>query len=643
MPRRYFAILRILPVNTHGDVRNIIRHDIRLRMIRNANEDKLRLNGWLMGDPDCNFEEVFEKKIKSFDDMRSNARIGVHFFLGASPGFFRPHKPEKYGVYVETIKTLFEKKCIEWLTSRFSSIIILYAVSHLDEGTPHVSALGIPVDPFGNLNYERLFGGDGTLMTEFQTDFANIMMDLGLVRGRLRSSAYHQKIGIYYELTNKEIIVLPPLLSMPVKPVMPEVGFIKTTDEKLRMSQYKNDIMVYEKELIRVETTNKSILDQAYTIYEQAQYKANHHDFLKEENDRLLDVLEKMSAETEALKKELGDHRVTNIAAMIETYFGPMKSEDKDKFNGKYKYFIGSNKKIMTINKNEWKIEGTDIKGNGAVSLLSEMLDPGNKSSGHGPYLALEFLARIYGRPQAIQDYAYYLKNKSDNKIVTLPTPALREEKDWIRTREVLEKIYHFDSSVVEKLRTAGSIGVDYVGNLFALYESRQTYYLRSVEVFEEESNPRPRFTKVVTSKAEDIFRPTKKKPRVLIVKCPYDALAAMTIDPELEVICFHQPTQKYVDETLTHAEEIIWGIAIETDEINYLSKLVNHHCTEFHKPLVTVTKLSLQKRYKSWSRLLKSNAALAASGAIPEPPPIKPKTPAPNLRPVRYPRPKGY
>lgn len=179
-----FAILRIEKIKDFDSVKKAADH--LLRAVDTPNSDPLRSISVLTGS--SNSREV-STKIKSTVKpliKRKDAIVCLDVLCAASPEFF-----ESGGSIRE-----FEAIAVQWAGEIFGKENIQLAVTHEDEKTPHVQMLITPIIN-GKLSASHWLDGPVKLAA-MQTDFAEKMKHLGLVRGVEKSKAKHQKIKRWY-------------------------------------------------------------------------------------------------------------------------------------------------------------------------------------------------------------------------------------------------------------------------------------------------------------------------------------------------------------------------------------------------------------------------------------------------------------
>jgi len=193
------AILRIKKLKTHGNIGSMSSHVARTRPTPNADPDKKNQNFILAGTGDQLVDyknRIAELKI---ENIRKNAVLAVDHMLTASPEFFRNYDSENQEWDREKLKR-WASENVRWLNEKYGKNCIS-ATLHLDERTPHIHALILPVHE-GKLNARHFYGGREKL-SELQSDYARAMEPLGLERGQKGSKAKHQTIKKHYEEVNK--------------------------------------------------------------------------------------------------------------------------------------------------------------------------------------------------------------------------------------------------------------------------------------------------------------------------------------------------------------------------------------------------------------------------------------------------------
>lgn len=180
-------------------------HVSRTRVTLNADPSKLSENQTLIHnhDRDLPLSEVVHNKIHSVHQnrkIRTDAVYAVEILLTASPEYFRPDDPSKYGEYQQDKLDGWMAASQKWLEDEYGDRIVR-AELHLDEATPHIHAYLVPVDAQGQLNCKKIFGGRAKMFA-FQDSYAAATKHLGLERGVKESIAEHTTVKEYYAIVN---------------------------------------------------------------------------------------------------------------------------------------------------------------------------------------------------------------------------------------------------------------------------------------------------------------------------------------------------------------------------------------------------------------------------------------------------------
>jgi Plasmid recombination enzyme len=199
-----YAISRIAKLK-QSNIGGSGMHVSRTRVTLNADPNKRSENQTLIhnNDRDLPLSEVVHNKIHSVHQnrkIRTDAVYAVEILLTASPEYFRPDDPSKYGEYQQDKLDGWMAASQKWLKDEYGDRIVR-AELHLDEATPHIHAYLVPVDAQGQLNCKKIFGGRAKMFA-FQDSYAAATKHLGLERGMKESIAEHTTVKEYYAIVN---------------------------------------------------------------------------------------------------------------------------------------------------------------------------------------------------------------------------------------------------------------------------------------------------------------------------------------------------------------------------------------------------------------------------------------------------------
>jgi hypothetical protein len=208
-----YGILRTEKIKSVEKLATIAAHHFRTRVVKNADAGRTANNRSLIGCDDGLIHAVQarigERKI------RKNGVVAVEVLMTASPEYFRDN-PCDYGIFDQGKTTRFNNRAIEFLNAEFGAENVVSAICHLDEATPHIHAVIVPIDPVSDrLNASRWLDGKIKL-SALQDRYFEKMSSLGLERGLKGSEAEHTTIQQYYgSLQNAKATPVPSLKVMP--------------------------------------------------------------------------------------------------------------------------------------------------------------------------------------------------------------------------------------------------------------------------------------------------------------------------------------------------------------------------------------------------------------------------------------------
>lgn len=138
------------------------------------------------------------------------------------------------------------KENMDWMCERYGKDNIVRFTLHMDEKTPHIHAITVPITNDGRLSAKSYADGKKALR-EIQTDYAQRMEQFGLERGVERVGVKHESALEYYARNKKvdEFINQPS-----IKPIEPKKSFLKTNiDEIYKQNQDLHQLVgaFYEK------------------------------------------------------------------------------------------------------------------------------------------------------------------------------------------------------------------------------------------------------------------------------------------------------------------------------------------------------------------------------------------------------------
>ena len=177
----------------------------------------------------------------------------------------------------EDMKEIFKdkSKAEDWVRENFKFVAsefgkenIIRFDLHLDEKTPHIHCVTVPITPDGRLSAKEVIG-DRIVLQQRQNSYAEAMQQFGLERGLRDTGVRHEDVKEYYkrveqsqEMANE--MVLEPsknlLGNYKQKDVEKLINELKSA--KIDLFEEKRKLKLNQKELVRLYQTNKSLVTQ---------------------------------------------------------------------------------------------------------------------------------------------------------------------------------------------------------------------------------------------------------------------------------------------------------------------------------------------------------------------------------------------
>jgi hypothetical protein len=145
-------ILRVGKMKADGrhSLQAVDGHLSRTSPTPNADPDRLHLNEWLFGGPGQMPSAVVGQIVHvgghDMTELKHDATLANDVLLSVSPAWFRPEDPTAAGTWRADRLDVFRREAIAFLTEQFGERIA-GAVLHLDESTPHIQAVVVPLLP----------------------------------------------------------------------------------------------------------------------------------------------------------------------------------------------------------------------------------------------------------------------------------------------------------------------------------------------------------------------------------------------------------------------------------------------------------------------------------------------------------------
>lgn len=194
------CILRTEKLKTGGNIGGVAAHNLRTIDVPNSDPELTHRN-IVTGATEL-VEAVNKRITECYPDKapRKNAVRAVETLLTASPEFFEnanPGQVEKWRI-----------ESIAWAEKFWGKENVAQSVLHLDEKTPHLHIVSVPIVG-GKLNCRAILGGRAKLAA-MQTSYAKAMAQFGLERGLEGSKSKHISPKQYSSSSAKNPVMPKP-------------------------------------------------------------------------------------------------------------------------------------------------------------------------------------------------------------------------------------------------------------------------------------------------------------------------------------------------------------------------------------------------------------------------------------------------
>jgi hypothetical protein len=306
-------ICRIEKIKSIGALGGAYQHNLRLKDIANADETKTSYNIELTERlPQNSYVDYFHDKINS------------------SPWYENgKHKIAKNAIYAVEFMLTFGNEAngkididtwchdnMKWLSANFGgSQNIVSAILHLDERTPHIHAIVVPLDEKGKLNYTKYLGGSKYRLSELQDNYhTEVGQFHNLDRGLKGSKAHHQDIDNFYSMVNETV--------SSIKLPQPEqkTGLFKKVETAVEYRERISPVIQHAHSVCIAKQAENALLKKRITDIEHLQ-----------EGVVPADLYEKTLSELQSTKNQLEEQKKENLFCRNWAMESQKKYDDLDR------------------------------------------------------------------------------------------------------------------------------------------------------------------------------------------------------------------------------------------------------------------------------------------------------------------------
>lgn len=199
-------ILRVGKIKSTGTATpsSVDGHLSRTRPTPNSDPARRSMNKILHGDGRMPLGEAIQQAYKRFkidpEKLRADAVLANDIVMSVSPVFFRPDAPDHAGTFDKNRLESFQNEAMIFLKKSFGNRLIRVDL-HLDESTPHIHAIVVPVLPSRDKSHFRLSSKDmfaPDKLVGMQDGWERAMSQHGVGERLKGSKAQHSKLRDFY-------------------------------------------------------------------------------------------------------------------------------------------------------------------------------------------------------------------------------------------------------------------------------------------------------------------------------------------------------------------------------------------------------------------------------------------------------------
>lgn len=572
-----YTVLRIAKLKSWGAIGGAGEHNARKRETPNADPERLRNNRSVIGAPGLDLAHAVRERIGE-QTIRKNAVLAVEGILSASPEYFRPGNAQEYGAYepdrledwVEASKT--------WLTQKYGDRVVS-AVLHLDEATPHIQFVLVPLDDTGKLNCRALFGGTRHTLSELQTDYAKAVAHLGIQRGLEGSRAKHKDVSKFYALTQSG---RAPGLPEPASVALPEMPgkLARISDSKLQ-----------DYALATADNAAKAQRELAEPV---VQTLARENAMLKKQSEDLRLANSALSLERDLLQIEADKVRGVDPCEVLTRMYGGQECPDSKPNYKSRKFELPDGAKIG-VTGSLWVDNSTGRGGKGAINLTMYLSGYGQKDF----KLAVRDLAEALGERETAMCLAADLARQAPRRAFKITEAVVREpfrmpeavERTWQRARHYLCEVRKIPARIVDWAHEKGLVFSDGRANCVFARDKESG-------VFKRGTGDRP-FKQTLGQGGLPFVLPGADD-KVFVTEAPIDALSLKAMVPESTILATggNMPPERL--------KPYLEGKSVFVAQDNDVAGDQQARCIAREVP---TAQRFLPKEGKDWNELLRLNA----------------------------------
>lgn len=515
------VVFRLAKLKSFAEIGKVDAHNFRTDGYRHCDPNgqaPVRLVG------DGNLSDLVKGRI-GVQKLRRNAVIAVELILSASSDYFRPNAPEEWGKFDQERLDAWIPSQLKWLNDTFGADNVVDLTMHLDEATPHLHSVVVPIRPTdGKLAATHWFDGP-MKMRALQDSAAEAVKHLGIQRGEAFSAAEHQQQQAFYTAAAKPVPEIPKVTALPAPEAEPEPGLVERLIDPAKYRIWQENEEKRKKageEHLQQRNARSNAIDEAHETLEQQAKAAETARKLKKAAEARATHYKR---ENERLKAESKHLRELNLADALVEIYGATEAKDSKAGYKTRKFDIVGLPASVAVTDDVWCDNSSGKGGRGCIDLVQHLSSVDFKA-------AIAILRDSFGADRTRQAAAAIAAKGAELAVDAVPdvSPPMpqKDESRWEHVRAWLTQVRKLPGKLVDLMYVKGSIYANrFAGCVFK--RDREGYAIRGIgrSTFKQTAGKALACGGFSVPGSGDVW----------VVEGPIDALSVKAICPDAHVL----------------------------------------------------------------------------------------------------------
>lgn len=576
-----FAIFRLQKLKQPGKINAAASHNLRTRPTKNADPSKpvvvIKCKG-----TNSDFNEAINQEIGA-RKVRKDSVKAVEIILTASPEYFRPEDPTKAGTWDSRRLDDWRGAVEPWIEENFPHAVLV--TLHLDEVTPHIHIIDVPIDDQNRLSCKNKYGGKlRTDIARWHTKYAECVAHLGLRRGIEGSQASHTTIKDFYAEVNSSLEEVPVVQVRKPKelPNRSPLEYVPGTEANRKREEaekrYREQLSSHLQEVKK----RRKVIEENF-----GKHRAHAISAARAIQQRNQAVMTSQNNQEE-LKRHRDNLRALPLDQVIERVFGAKRTAKSGLKSLEYELPNGVQ---VGITEDKFILQREQKGGKGAINLVMLLADVDFKDAVGmlSDHFSVENIASDINRQRIEETKAQVSEIKKQSE------PPKPNEEKWPKVKRWLEEARKLPGALIDALHAKGLIYADDRSNA-VFVRSRGGAFVRS-------SSQHALFKRTIGGKDAGPFHipGASNTSDVFLTEGPIDAMAIKAINHEAHVIAIggNVADHKAIKETIEKRfpQSNVYA-AFDNDEAG----------KAFHRHYPTARNHMPPAGFKDWAEFVEAN-----------------------------------